>query len=367
MFKRTLSICLALALLVAALPNLAAFTASASNTASTNSASSAQTQADCYTFQETGRAVCGRFLQYWQDHGGLAQEGLPISSVIGEVSETDGKLYTVQYFERSVFEFHPENKAPNDVLLSLLGTALYLSKYPSGSAPGQTPNHQNGHYFSETGHWVGGNFWFYWQGHGGVAQEGYPLSDEFLEKSDLDGQTYTVQYFQRAVLELHPENPQATEILLSQLGTFHHIAKYPVGTVEQAAPYGVPPAIPTATPTATQVPAKPTSKPVATKQAPKPTAVPPTRRSTGVTEVPGTVSKGSYASVTVSTSPGTVCSIDVEYKSGPSTAQGLDPKQAGANGLVSWTWKVGTRTTSGTWPIYITCGSQSITTSVTVR
>ncbi len=382
MRKRNLSVTLILALVIAALPTLVAFTASASgagfssrsssNTSSliSTSSGSAFAQSDCATFQETGKAVCGRFLQYWQQNGGLAQNGLPISSVIGEVSDTDGKLYTVQYFERTVFEFHPENRPPNDVLLSLLGTSLYLAKYPAG-APGQAPNHQNGHFFAETGHWVGGNFWLYWQGHGGIAQEGFPLSDEFLETSDLDGQTYTVQYFQRAVFELHPENPEATGILLSQLGTFHRTGKYPPGTAELAAPYGVPAAL--VTPTPTPVPARPTIKPastpvpIATKQAPKPTAVPPTRRGATVTQVPGTVSKGSYASVTVSTSPGAQCSIEVLYKSGASTAQGLYPKQAGADGLVSWTWKVGTRTTSGTWPIYITCGSQSITTSVTVR
>jgi hypothetical protein len=34
----------------------------------------------------------------------------------------------VQYFERAVFEHHPENAAPNDVLLSLLGTLRYEQK-----------------------------------------------------------------------------------------------------------------------------------------------------------------------------------------------------------------------------------------------
>ena len=30
-------------------------------------------------FVETGKSVHGRFLQYWEEHGGLAQQGLPIS------------------------------------------------------------------------------------------------------------------------------------------------------------------------------------------------------------------------------------------------------------------------------------------------
>ncbi|MFL5735444.1 MAG: alpha/beta fold hydrolase, partial [Chloroflexia bacterium] len=36
--------------------------------------------------------------------------------------DLNGKPYTVQYFERAVFELHPENAAPYDVLLSQLGT-----------------------------------------------------------------------------------------------------------------------------------------------------------------------------------------------------------------------------------------------------
>ena len=48
-----------------------------------------------------------------------------------------------------------------------------------------------------------------------------------------------------------------------------------------------------------------------------------------------------------------MCHITVYYKSGPSEAQGLHPKQADGNGNCSWTWKVGTRTTPGNWLIVI--------------
>ena len=56
-----------------------------------------------------------------------------------------------------------------------------------------------------------------------------PISDEFLEKSDLDGKTYSVQYFERAVFEMHPENKAPYDVLLSQLGTNRYKAKYPGG------------------------------------------------------------------------------------------------------------------------------------------
>jgi hypothetical protein len=49
------------------------------------------------------------------------------------------------------------------------------------------------------------------------------------------------------------------------------------------------------------------------------------------------------------------CSITVYYKSGPSEARGLYPKRP-VHGRVSWTWLVGTRTTPGRWPIFVSCG-----------
>jgi hypothetical protein len=69
------------------------------------------------------------------------------------------------------------------------------------------------------------------------------------------------------------------------------------------------------------------------------------------------ISAGSYATLTVKVSKPATCSITVYYKSGPSEAQGLYPKRANAQRRASWTWKVGTRTTPGRWPITVSCGS----------
>ena len=89
----------------------------------------------CQTFPETGIAACGRFLDYWRTHGGLAQQGFPISGEFVERSALDGKTYTVQYFERAVFELHPENQPPYDVLLSQLGTFRYRQLYTEQGPP----------------------------------------------------------------------------------------------------------------------------------------------------------------------------------------------------------------------------------------
>ncbi len=182
-------------------------------------------QGNSRTFAETGKTVKGRFLEYWNQNGGLPQQGLPISEEMQEKSDTDGKTYTVQYFERAVFELHGENKPPNDVLLSLLGNFLYQQKYPNG-APGQKASTDKPRKFEATGKTVGGKFLAYWEKNGGLAQQGYPISEEFQEVSPLDGKTYLVQYFERAVFESHPEQKPPYDVLLSQLGTFRYRARY---------------------------------------------------------------------------------------------------------------------------------------------
>jgi glucose/arabinose dehydrogenase len=183
------------------------------------------------TFPETGKAATGIFLDYWKNNGGLAQQGYPISDPLNEVSDLDGKPYTVQYFERAVFEYHPENQPPYNVLLSQLGTFRYKQKYPNG-APDQQPNTEPGSVlFTETGKRLGGRFLQYWQQHGGLAQQGYPISDQFTEVSPVDGKPYTVQYFERAVFEYHPENQPPYDVLLSLLGALRYEEKYGSGSV----------------------------------------------------------------------------------------------------------------------------------------
>jgi hypothetical protein len=68
------------------------------------------------------------------------------------------------------------------------------------------------------------------------------------------------------------------------------------------------------------------------------------------------VRHGGYATLAAAVTPARTCAITVLYKSGPSEAAGLYPTRPTA-GRVSWTWKVGTRTTPGRWPIIVNCGS----------
>jgi hypothetical protein len=67
-----------------------------------NFASAIAQQGNCQTFNETGHTLCRKFLRYWQQHGGLAQQRFPISEPFSEKSDLIGQMYTVQYFESGV-------------------------------------------------------------------------------------------------------------------------------------------------------------------------------------------------------------------------------------------------------------------------
>jgi hypothetical protein len=178
-------------------------------------------------FAETGHTLRGDFLAYWTKYGGLAQFGYPITEEFVEPGgPTLNAPQPVQYFERARFEHHPENVPPVSggpapaqpasgfgVLLGLLG----LDFHPPD--PAVAPQ-AGARYFAETGHNLGGAFLTYWDAHGGLFVSGYPTSEEFQERNPIDGQTYTVQYFQRARYELHPEHAGTPyEVLLGLLGT----------------------------------------------------------------------------------------------------------------------------------------------------
>jgi hypothetical protein len=68
------------------------------------------------------------------------------------------------------------------------------------------------------------------------------------------------------------------------------------------------------------------------------------------------VRRNAHATLVAHVAPARRCTIAVLYKSGPSQAQGLNPKRP-VRGRVSWTWMVGGNTTLGRWPIKVNCGS----------
>ncbi|NWJ47004.1 MAG: hypothetical protein HXX08_14170 [Chloroflexi bacterium] len=177
-------------------------------------------------FPETGHTVAGKFLQYWQANGGLATYGYPITDAQAEVDPETGKTFTMQWFERNRMELHSENAGTKyEVLLGLLGKDLNRSRLATDPVfqkatklnDASLPQDQQW-YFNETGHNLRGGFLKYWQENGGVERLGIPISEELKETDPETGKTFTVQWFERARFEYHPENQKPYDILLGLLG-----------------------------------------------------------------------------------------------------------------------------------------------------
>jgi len=95
-----------------------------------------------------------------------------------------------------------------------------------------------------------------------------------------------------------------------------------------------------------------------------PTAAPPATKVT-FTTFTSPAPRSSDATVGVSTTPNAACTIAVHYKSGISKAAGLGPKNADSSGAASWTWTIGPSTTTGSWPVTVTCKSNGVSASAT--
>ncbi len=93
------------------------------------------------------------------------------------------------------------------LVIALLGSRSLVSSPAAAAAT--SPNRV---YFSQTGHYLGGDFLAYWQANGGLSLFGYPITEE------LDYNGTTVQYFERAVFEYHPDAPAGWTVELERLG-----------------------------------------------------------------------------------------------------------------------------------------------------
>lgn len=102
-------------------------------------------------------------------------------------------------------------------------SAENLPTVPLPSAPAGT------RFFPETGHSLAGEFRSYYESHGielgdkGISAReslglfGYPVSEPFDEINPDTAEVYRVQYFERARMELHPENQPPYRVLLGRL------------------------------------------------------------------------------------------------------------------------------------------------------
>ncbi len=183
-------------------------------------------------FAATSHSLNTGFKVYWEANGGLDQFGYPVSEEFTDRT-ADGREHITQWFERARFEYYPENRGtPYAVQLGLLGREATASR--TGEAPfspiaafPDTPDHR---FFAATGHSLNSGFKAYWEANGGLAQCGYPISEEFAERNPDTGQEYTVQYFERERFEYHPEFAGTPyEVELGRLGAQVALARgYPV-------------------------------------------------------------------------------------------------------------------------------------------
>jgi len=90
---------------------------------------------------------------------------------------------------------------------------------------------------------------------------------------------------------------------------------------------------------------------------------------TSIVSLTSPVSAGQAANVKVQTSPGGSCSIVYTHPSGKrSTAAGLDPKTADANGTVTWTWLISQQTQPlGNGKVLVTCSGKSAEATIAIQ
>ena len=191
-------------------------------------AGGAQAQTSQRCFSETGFCIDGRIREFWEQNGGLTVFGLPVTPQQQDTIE--GKTLQVQWFERNRLELHPENARPYDVLLGRLGADRLAQQSRDPFTFAKSSAQTGCRFFPETGHNVCGDILKAWHTNGlefdgkqgksegeNLALFGLPLSDAAIETLS-DGKQYTVQWFERARFELHPENAAPYNVLLGLLG-----------------------------------------------------------------------------------------------------------------------------------------------------
>jgi hypothetical protein len=172
-------------------------------------------------FQATGHALRGSFQAFWAANGGLERFGYPLTEEIVEPEAGTGRPRVVQYFERARFEYFPEfASSPYEVQLGLIGVGI-LNRFGvdwqnQPKVAGAPPECL---YFASTGHSLCPPFRARWEALGGLPLLGQPITEPFQATLADGGGTYTVQYFERARFEYHPEHAGTPyEIQLGLLG-----------------------------------------------------------------------------------------------------------------------------------------------------
>jgi hypothetical protein len=180
-------------------------------------------------YPETGHYLGFAFRTFWTRSGGLPVIGYPLTDEFLELNPDTVEFYTVQYFERQRYEWHPENAGtPYEVLLGRFGAQILALQHQDWQdLPKVDPS--TPHYFPETGHAIAPDFWNYLSSHGlefgdpgvtfreSLALFGYPITEPMLE-THAGRDTVMTQWFERTVMEYHPNDPPEWRVLLLRVG-----------------------------------------------------------------------------------------------------------------------------------------------------
>ena len=171
----------------------------------------------------TGYPVSGEWLDYYRSQGGAELLGHPLGTVRPDPANS---RMVVQYFQRTVLEWHPENPPQYRIQRRLLGDLLNPGFYeppvdpldascrPQGdpayfpNKPGQGLGHYVANYAPDS---TPTHFKDYFESHGGVNAFGFPKEEPKLRNGRWS------QRFQAAVFEYRPEGG-ASPVWLEPLG-----------------------------------------------------------------------------------------------------------------------------------------------------
>jgi hypothetical protein len=215
---------------------------------------SIQAQEDERCFPETGQCISRRFREFWEQNGGLAVFGYPLTPAEERVNADDGQTYLTQVFERQRFELHPANAAPYDVQLGRLGNDILLNRGDDLQQQERADPIDGCRYFEATGHnlcdgeadttFPGGpalrsGFRSYWERNGlpdpalnpygrSLALFGMPLTEPTIE-TNSSGETVLAQQFERARFEIpvslgSDSLSRRGDLVLGRLGAELHVA-----------------------------------------------------------------------------------------------------------------------------------------------
>ena len=160
----------------------------------------------------TGYAVSGPWLDFFRSHGDIDYIGNPRSPVVADPLDAS---QCIQYFQRVVLEWHPDNPPEYRIQRRLLATEMGTDAAapPEAAAKANGSNYWFfpkgdrglGHAVSNyapDGSWIG--FKSYFDMHGREDAFGYPMEAP-AKVTGADGAERWTQRFQAAVFEFHAE------------------------------------------------------------------------------------------------------------------------------------------------------------------